>query len=78
MRASGSSVGDERASLDGGTVVGGVIEDAEAVVTGTPAELYALVVLGDLETVAIEGDVSAVERLAAALASSALVARPVA
>ncbi len=70
--------GDERASLDGGIVVGGVIEDAEAVVTGTPAELYALVVLGDLETVAIEGDVSAVERLAAALASSALVARPVA
>lgn len=70
--------GGERASLDGGTVVGGVIEDADAVVTGTPAELYALVVLGDLETVAIEGDVSAVERLATALASSAMVARPVA
>lgn len=64
----GFVVGNEQASLDGGVVVPGVIDDAEAVVSGTPGELYALVVLGDSGSVEIEGDTSAVERLAAAVA----------
>jgi DNA-binding HxlR family transcriptional regulator len=66
----GFVVGDEHASLDSGVVVPGLLEDAEATVTATPGGLYSLVVLGDLRAVAVEGDIAAVERLTAAVASS--------
>ena len=66
----GFVVGDERASLDAGVVVAGLLDDAEATVTGTPSDLYSLVVLGDVGAVTIDGDVAAVERLAAAVAPS--------
>jgi DNA-binding HxlR family transcriptional regulator len=64
----GFVVGDEQASLDGGVVVPGLDDHADAVVTGTAADLYALVVLGDTRAVTIDGDAAAVERLAAAVA----------
>ena len=66
----GFVVGDEQASLDAGSVVPGLLDDAEATVIGTPSDLYSLVVLGDLGAVTIDGDVAAVERLAAAFAPS--------
>ena len=66
----GFVVGDERASLDAGVVVAGLLDDAEATVTGTPSDLYSLVVLGDVGAVTIDGDLAAVERLAAAVAPS--------
>jgi DNA-binding HxlR family transcriptional regulator len=64
----GFVVGDEQASLDSGVVVPGLTDHADAVVTGTAADLYALVVLGDARAVMIDGDAGAVERLAAAVA----------
>jgi DNA-binding HxlR family transcriptional regulator len=70
----GFVVGEEQASLDAGVVVPGLVADVDAVVTGTPSDLYALVVLGDTRAVTIDGDAAAVERLAAAVAP----ARPVA
>ncbi len=60
-------IGDERASLDGGVVVPGLIDDADAMVTGTPAGFYALVVLGDTSAVVITGDSDAVAGLGGAL-----------
>jgi DNA-binding HxlR family transcriptional regulator len=70
----GFVVGDERASLDAGVVVPGLVAHADAVVTGTPGDLYALVVLGDTRAVTIDGDAGAVERLAAAVAPAQPVA----
>jgi hypothetical protein len=64
----GFEIGTERASLDAGHVVPGLLEDADAVVSGTPADFYALVVLGDSRAVTIDGDEAEVERLAAAVA----------
>jgi len=64
----GFIVGDEQASLDSGVVVAGLIDDTDAVVSGSPGDLYALVILGDTRAVAITGDTAAVERLAAAVA----------
>ena len=62
-------IGAERASLDGGTVVSGLLDDADATVTGTPAGFYALIVLGEPDAVAITGDREAVDGIVDALAS---------
>jgi DNA-binding HxlR family transcriptional regulator len=64
----GFDVSGEQASLDRGTVVPGLIEDADAVVTGTPADLYALLVEGDTGAAEVDGDSAVVERLIEALA----------
>ncbi len=61
-------IGEERASLDGALVVPGVIEGADAHVRGTPADFYALFVLGRLDGAEISGDRAAVERLVGAVA----------
>ena len=52
----GFDVSGEQASLDRGTVVPGLIDDADAVVTGTPADLYALLVEGDTGAAEVDGD----------------------
>jgi DNA-binding HxlR family transcriptional regulator len=64
----GFDVAGERASLDRGSVVPGLVEDAEAVVTGTPRDLYRLLVEGDIGAAEIEGDRAVVEHLVDALA----------
>lgn len=70
----GFAIGDESASLDAGAVVPGLLADADALVTGTPSGLYALVALGDTNAVTIEGDAAAVEKLVAAYAPERSVA----
>ena len=70
----GFDVAGEHASLDRGSVVPGLLEDAEAIVTGTPNDLYSLLVTGELGAAEIEGDVAVVERLVEVLAPG----RPVA
>jgi DNA-binding HxlR family transcriptional regulator len=70
----GFHISHERASLDRGAVVPGLLEDADATVTGTPQDLYGLLVTGDLGAAEIDGDVEVVERLVDALAPG----RPVA
>ncbi|MEP6893032.1 MAG: hypothetical protein ABI927_04550, partial [Gaiellaceae bacterium] len=61
-------VAGEEASLDAGTVVGGVTDDAEALVEGDATGFYHLVVDGAMDGLAIEGDRDAVVRLTSALA----------
>jgi len=70
----GFHISDEQASLDGGTVVPGLLEDADAIVRGTPQDLYGLLVTGDLGSAEIDGDVEVVERLVEALAPGTPVA----
>ena len=57
----------EQASLNDGVVATGLAEHAEAIVTGTAAEFYALVVLGETAGVEIAGDGDAIARLVEAL-----------
>ncbi|MEO5634749.1 helix-turn-helix domain-containing protein [Gaiella sp.] len=60
-------IGEERASLIDGVVSAGISEEAEAIVTGTPAGFYALVVLGETSDLGVTGDAGAVASLAEAL-----------
>lgn len=70
----GFDISGEHASIDRGSVVPGLVDDAEAVVTGTPQDLYCLLVMGDLGAAEIDRDVGVVEHLIGALAPG----RPVA
>jgi DNA-binding HxlR family transcriptional regulator len=60
-------IGDERASVADGEIVGGSISDPEAVVVGDPPAFYCLIVERDIDAVAIEGDVDVVAALVASL-----------
>ena len=71
----GFDISGELASLDRGFVVPGLVEDADAVVTGTPSDLYCLLVQGDLGAAQIDGDADVVERLVEALVPGRPVAR---
>lgn len=64
----GFCIGTETATIAHGTVTPGIGEDADAVVTGTPVDLYALLVEGDTGAAEISGDPEVVERLVEALA----------
>ena len=64
----GFRIGTETATITHGTVTPGIGEDADAVVTGTPVDLYALLVEGDTGAAEISGDPEVVERLVEALA----------
>ena len=70
----GFEISDERASLDRGSVVPGLLEDVDAVVRGTPQDLYGLLVTGDFGAAEIDGDAGVVERLVVALAPGTPVA----
>ena len=63
----GFAIGDERATLEADSVTAGIADDADAVVSGTPADLYALLV-GDTGTAEITGDAEVVAQLVRALA----------
>lgn len=67
-------IGDERASLIDGSALAGVAEEAEAVVSGTPAGLYGLIVLGETDDIEISGDAGAVARLVEALSPAPAIA----
>jgi DNA-binding HxlR family transcriptional regulator len=58
-------VGDEVASLAGGDVVPGGLEDPDVVVEGEPAGFFHLLVEGDPSGLTFTGDQAAVERLLA-------------
>jgi DNA-binding HxlR family transcriptional regulator len=60
-------IGDEVASVDGGEVVDGPLENPDAVISGDPAAFYGLLVDRDLEAISIEGDAEVVRALLAAL-----------
>lgn len=60
-------VGDEIASLADGEVVGGPLEEPDAVVAGSPRGFYDLVVERDLDAVEVQGSRTAVAALLAAL-----------
>jgi DNA-binding HxlR family transcriptional regulator len=64
----GFSIDGEEASLDRGVVVPGLLEGSDAFVRGTPADLYALLVLGDTSAAEVEGDRRVVEELIQVLA----------
>jgi DNA-binding HxlR family transcriptional regulator len=64
----GFDIAGEHASLDRGTVVPGLLEEADAVVIGTPQDLYALLVEGDAGAAEIAGDTAVIDRLIRALA----------
>jgi DNA-binding HxlR family transcriptional regulator len=64
-------VGGEVATFAAGAVRAGPGERPEAVVTADPAGLFHLLVHGDLDAAAIEGDLDAVRRLLAALPTTA-------
>jgi DNA-binding HxlR family transcriptional regulator len=64
----GFDISGEHASLDRGTVVPGLLDEADAVVRGTPTDLYALLVEGDTGAAEVEGDAEVIERLIEALA----------
>ena len=70
----GFEVGDERATVEAGTVVPGISENAEAVISGTPTDLYGLLVLGDTGAAEITGDLEVVADLIRALAPTQPVA----
>jgi DNA-binding HxlR family transcriptional regulator len=67
-------VAGEEASLSAGTVVDGVLVDADAIVEGDPDGFYHLLVDGDVTGVTVEGDAGAVTHLAATLARSTPIA----
>jgi hypothetical protein len=71
----GFEVGDEQATVAAGAVVPGIAEDADAVISGTPAMLYELLVLGDTAA-EISGDPEVVADLIRALAPTQPVAAP--
>jgi DNA-binding HxlR family transcriptional regulator len=56
-------IGDERASVDGGTILEGGIDQPDAVVVGDAAGFYRLMVERDLDAVSVEGDAEAVRSL---------------
>jgi DNA-binding HxlR family transcriptional regulator len=60
-------IGHEVASVDGGEVVPGPLENPDVVISGDPPGFYGLMVDRDLEAVSIEGDVEVVRTLLAAL-----------
>ena len=72
----GFEVGDEQATVAAGTVVPGIAEDADAVISGTPVMLYELLVLGDTSAAEISGDPEVVAELIQALAPTQPVATP--
>ena len=74
----GFEVGDQRATVAGGAVMPGIAEDADAVISGTPAMLYELLVVGDTGAATISGDPDVVAELIRALAPTQPVAAPVA
>ena len=74
----GFGVGDEQATVAAGTVVPGIAEDADAVISGTPVMLYELLVLGDTSAAEISGDSEVVAELIRALAPTQPVAAPTA
>jgi DNA-binding HxlR family transcriptional regulator len=69
-------IGEERATVGAGTVVPGIADDAEAVISGTAAMLYELLVLGDTGAAEIRGDTEVVAELIRALAPTQPVAAP--
>ncbi len=69
-------VGDESATVTAGTVVPGIADDADVVISGTSADLYGLLVLGDTGTAEITGDAGVVTELIRALAPTQPVAAP--
>jgi DNA-binding HxlR family transcriptional regulator len=64
----GFEIGGEQATIALGTVTPGLSDGAEAVVTGTPTDLYALLVEGDTGAAVISGDAEVVARLVQTLA----------
>ena len=72
----GFEIGGEQATIELGTVTPGLSEDADAVVTGTPADLYALLVEGDTGAAVISGDAEVIARLVQTLAPDLPVAAP--
>ena len=60
-------IGDEVASIAGGEVASGPLDDADAVVVGDAPGFYALIVERDVDAVSIEGDISVVGAMLAAL-----------
>ena len=70
----GFEVGAEQATVAAGTVVPGIAEDADAVISGTPVMLYELLVLGDTSAAEISGDPEVVAELIQALAPTQPVA----
>lgn len=70
-------IGQEEASLSAGTVVDGVAEDAEAIVSGDATGFYHLVVEGNLDGVTVDGDLGAARSLVAALAPAGVTPAPV-
>ena len=72
----GFEIGGEQATIELGTVTPGLREDADAVVTGTPTDLYALLVEGDTGAAVISGDAEVVARLVQMLAPDLPVAAP--
>jgi DNA-binding HxlR family transcriptional regulator len=72
----GFKIGDESATIAHGTVTPGLSEDADAIVTGNPGDLYALLVEGDTGAAEISGDAEVVARLIRALGPDLPVAAP--
>ena len=70
----GFSIDGEEATLDAGAVVEGLLDEPDAVVRGTPADLYALLVDGDTGAAEIDGDRAVIEALIGALATTQPVA----
>ena len=60
-------IGEEHASVVGGTVVEGGIEDPDAVIAGDAPGFYRLLVDREIDGVSIEGDVEVVRTMLAAL-----------
>jgi DNA-binding HxlR family transcriptional regulator len=69
-------IGDEQATVTAGTVVPGIADDADAVISGSPATLYELLVLGDTGAAEISGDTEVVAELIRALAPTQPIAAP--
>jgi DNA-binding HxlR family transcriptional regulator len=69
-------VDDECATVAAGTVHPGVDEDADVLITGSPAMLYALLVQGDTSAAEITGDAEVVADLIRALAPTRPLATP--
>ena len=61
-------VGDERRRLRAGTVIPGIADDADVLISGTAADLYGLLVMGDTGAAELTGDIGVVAELIRALA----------